>query len=333
MSPVRMPDIGWRARRRGALLGGAKEAPTHAAIRPISSIPLEFVLSFGAARAFHISTDPRFNTIMKIAFVGGGNMAAALIGGLVKRGASPQDFFAIDVDHNARTRLENQFGIATADRADERLRAYDAIVIAVKPQVMKAVAESFAPQLSTQLVVSIAAGIRGADISRWLGGYRRIVRVMPNTPALIGMGVTGLTALSGVDEAGRTMASNILGAVGETVWFDDEKKLDAVTAISGSGPAYVFYFIEALQEAARRLGLSDEEGRALALSTFAGAAQLAVQSNEPASVLRERVTSKGGTTAAALASFDARSVKEAIVAGVLAADARAKEMGDELGKQ
>jgi pyrroline-5-carboxylate reductase len=270
---------------------------------------------------------------MKIAFIGGGNMAAALIGGLVKRGASPADLYAIDIDEDARTRLETHFGIKTATAADDTLRAYEAIVIAVKPQVMKAVAAGLAPHLSTQLVVSIAAGIRGADIARWLNGYARIVRAMPNTPALIGMGVAGLAALPGVDEAGRTLAASVLGAVGETVWFEDEAKIDAVTAISGSGPAYVFYFIEALQEAARRLGLSDDQGRALALATFAGAAQLAAQSSEPASVLRERVTSKGGTTAAALQSFDARSVKEAIVAGVLAADARAKEMGDELGKQ
>jgi pyrroline-5-carboxylate reductase len=269
---------------------------------------------------------------MKIAFIGGGNMAAALIGGLVKRGATPADLYAIDVSDDARARLHTQFGIQTAAAADDALRAYDAIVIAVKPQVMKEVAAGLASHLSTQLVVSIAAGIRGTDIARWLNGYTRVVRAMPNTPALIGMGVTGLVALPGVDEAGRTLAARVLGAVGETVWFDDEAKIDAVTAISGSGPAYVFYFIEALQEAARRLGLADDEGRALALATFAGAAQLAVQSSEPASVLRERVTSKGGTTAAALASFDAQGVKAAIVAGLLAADARAKEMGDEFGK-
>ncbi|HLX03548.1 MAG TPA: pyrroline-5-carboxylate reductase, partial [Trinickia sp.] len=187
--------------------------------------------------------------------------------------------------------------------------------------------------LSTQLVISIAAGIRAADLSRWLGGYARIVRTMPNTPALVGMGVTGLAALAEVDQAGRALASQVLGAVGETVWFDDESKIDAVTAISGSGPAYVFYFIEALQEAARQLGMDEAQGRALAVATFTGAAQLAAQSGEPASVLRERVTSKGGTTAAALASFDAQSVKDAIVRGVLAAEARAKQMGDELGKQ
>ncbi|GLU30696.1 pyrroline-5-carboxylate reductase [Trinickia caryophylli] len=270
---------------------------------------------------------------MKIAFIGGGNMAAALIGGLVKRDIAASGLYAVDVNEDARKRLETQFGVRTGAAADEALGSYDAIVLAVKPQVMKQVAAALAPHLSTQLVISIAAGIRGADLSRWLGGYTRVVRAMPNTPALIGMGVTGLAALPGVDETGRTLATTVLGAVGETVWFDDEAKIDAVTAISGSGPAYVFYFIEALQAAAQELGLDDEQGRALALATFAGAAQLAVQSDEPASVLRERVTSKGGTTAAALASFDAQGVKAAIVKGVRAADARAKEMGDELGGQ
>lgn len=270
---------------------------------------------------------------MKIAFIGGGNMAAALLGGLIKRGAAADDLYAVDVNEDARARLASQLGIRTGAAADEALLGYDAVVLAVKPQVMKSVATSLAPHLSTQLVISIAAGIRASDIARWLDGYRRIVRAMPNTPALIGMGVTGVAALDDVDAAGRTLASDVLGAVGETVWFDDEAKLDAVTAISGSGPAYVFYFIEALQEAAHCLGLADEQGRALALALFAGAAQLAAQSEEPASVLRERVTSKGGTTAAALASFDAQGVKAAIVAGVLAANARAQEMGDELGKQ
>ena len=270
---------------------------------------------------------------MKIAFIGGGNMAAALIGGLIKRGVAPAELFAIDINEDARARAHAQFGIATGAQTDEALRDYDAIVLAVKPQVLKSVAASLAPHLSTQLVVSIAAGIRGSDLSRWLGGYARIVRAMPNTPALIGQGVTGLVALTGVDEAGRALASDILGAVGTTVWFDNEAKIDAVTAISGSGPAYVFYFIEAMQEAASRLGLSQEEARALALGTFAGAAQLAVQSEETAAVLRERVTSKGGTTAAALAAFDAQGIKQGIVKGVLAADARAKEMGEELGRQ
>ncbi|WP_460906464.1 pyrroline-5-carboxylate reductase [Paraburkholderia jirisanensis] len=271
---------------------------------------------------------------MKIAFIGGGNMAAALIGGLIKRGVAAADLYAIDPNEEARKRNADQFGITTGAAADAALRPYDAIVLAVKPQIAKQVAAQLAPHLSAQqLVISIVAGIRAADLSRWLGGHARIARTMPNTPALIGMGVAGLVALDGVDEAGRALASQVLGAVGQTVWFDDETKIDAVTAISGSGPAYVFYFIEALQEAARRLGMDEVQGRALAVATFTGAAQLAAQSDEAPSVLRERVTSKGGTTAAALAAFDAQNVKEAIVRGALAADARAKEMGEEFGKQ
>ncbi len=271
---------------------------------------------------------------MKIAFIGGGNMAAALIGGMIKRGVAPSDILAIDPNEDARKRSEQQFGIGTGAAADASLQSFDAVVLAVKPQIVKDVAAALAPHMSaSQLVISIVAGIRSADLSRWLGGHARLVRTMPNTPALIGMGVTGLVATQGVDEAGRELASQVLGAVGQTVWFDDEAKIDAVTAISGSGPAYVFYFIEAMQEAARQLGMDEEQGRALAVATFTGAAQLAAQSGEPASVLRERVTSKGGTTAAALASFEAQGVKDAIVRGALAADARAREMGEEFGKQ
>ena len=270
---------------------------------------------------------------MKIAFIGGGNMAAALIGGLVKRGVAPADLYAIDPNEEVRKRNEQQFGIRTASAADAGLTDFDAIVLAVKPQILKSVAENLAPHLTTQLVISIAAGIRADDLSRWLNGHARVVRTMPNTPALIGMGATGLFATAGVDEAGRALASEVLGAVSETVWFDDEAKIDAVTAISGSGPAYVFYFIEALEEAARQLGMDEAQGRALAVATFTGAAQLAAQSDEPPAVLRERVTSKGGTTAAALASFDASGVKDAIVRGALAADARAREMGAEFGLQ
>jgi len=270
---------------------------------------------------------------MKIAFIGGGNMAAALIGGLIKRGTVASDIYVVDPNESARANVQAKFGVAAAAGIDAALREYDAVLLAVKPQALKSVAQALAPELSTQLVISIAAGIRGSDLSRWLGGYTRIVRSMPNTPALIGRGVTGLVPLAGVDAEGRALATDVMGAVGETVWFDDEAKIDAVTAISGSGPAYVFYFIEALQEAANALGLDTEQGRALALATFAGAAQLAAQSEEAPGVLRERVTSKGGTTAAALAAFDAQGVKAAIVKGVLAADARAKELGDELGGQ
>ncbi|TAL98280.1 MAG: pyrroline-5-carboxylate reductase [Paraburkholderia sp.] len=271
---------------------------------------------------------------MKIAFIGGGNMAAALIGGLIKRGVAPADLYAIDPNEEVRARNAQQFGVRTGAAADAALASFDAILLAVKPQILKSVAASLAPFLrAEQLVISIAAGIRADDLSHWLNGHARVVRTMPNTPALIGMGATGLFATPGVDEAGRALATQVLGAVSHTVWFDDEAKIDAVTAISGSGPAYVFYFIEALEEAARQLGMDAAQGRALAVATFTGAAQLAAQSGESPAVLRERVTSKGGTTAAALASFDASGVKDAIVRGALAADARAKAMGDEFGKQ
>ena len=268
---------------------------------------------------------------MKIAFIGGGNMASALIGGLLRRGAAATDLGVLEINAEARARMNAEFGVSTYAQPDEALRGFDALVLAVKPQVLKSVAESLAPYVEQQLIISIAAGIRAADIARWLGGYHNIVRAMPNTPALIGMGVTGLAALPDVDAAGRELAGAVLAAVGQVVWCDAESRIDAVTAISGSGPAYVFYFIEALQQAALQMGLDDAQARAFAVSTFTGAAQLAAQSDEAISILRERVTSKGGTTAAALASFEADQIGAAIVRGALAAEQRAKTMGEELG--
>jgi pyrroline-5-carboxylate reductase len=206
-------------------------------------------------------------------------------------------------------------------------------VLAVKPQSMREVAAQLLPALAgaTPLIVSIAAGIRGVDLSRWLGGYGAIVRCMPNTPALIGLGMTGMVAGAGVSAEQKQVADAIMKAVGATVWLDDEALIDAVTAVSGSGPAYVFYFIEAMQEAAAQLGLNAEQGKQLALATFVGAAQLAAQSDEPVALLRERVTSKGGTTYAALTSMEQSGVKGAIVTAMKAAAQRGKEMGDELG--
>jgi pyrroline-5-carboxylate reductase len=268
---------------------------------------------------------------MKIAFIGGGNMASALIGGLLRRGVAATELAVLEIDAQARTRIGAEFGVPARALPDDTLRNFDALVLAVKPQVLKNVAKSLAPYVDTQLIISIAAGIRAADIARWLGGYGKIVRAMPNTPALIGMGVTGLAALPGVDAAGRELAGAVLAAVGQVVWCDAESRIDAVTAISGSGPAYVFYFIEALQQAARQMGLDDAQARALAVSTFTGAAQLAAQSDDAISTLRERVTSKGGTTAAALASFDTDQIAAAIVRGALAAEQRAKAMGEEMG--
>lgn len=273
---------------------------------------------------------------LKIAFVGGGNMASALIAGLAGKLTAGGNIHVIDPHAPALDKLQAQFGVTTAAAADEALRAADVIVLAVKPQSMREVAAQLLPFLDAgraPLVLSIAAGIRAVDLSRWLGDYPAIVRAMPNTPALIGMGITGLVASSGVTSDQQAQADAILGAVGKTVWLADEAQIDPVTAVSGSGPAYVFYFIEAMQQAARELGLSDEQGTQLAIATFTGAAQLAANSTEPVSVLRERVTSKGGTTYAALTSMEESGVKAAIVKGIKAAAARGRELGEELGKQ
>jgi len=272
---------------------------------------------------------------LKIAFVGGGNMASALIAGLAGKLTAGGNIHVIDPHAPSLGKLQAQFGVTTAPAADAALRAADVIVLAVKPQSMREVAAQLLPFLDAgkaPLVLSIAAGIRAVDLSRWLGGYPAIVRAMPNTPALIGMGITGMVASSGVNAEQKEQADAILGAVGQTVWLADEAQIDPVTAVSGSGPAYVFYFIEAMQEAARELGLSEEQGTQLAIATFTGAAQLAANSTEPVSVLRERVTSKGGTTYAALTSMEDSGVKAAIIKGIKAAAARGRELGEELGK-
>ncbi|ELX12643.1 pyrroline-5-carboxylate reductase ProC [Janthinobacterium sp. HH01] len=271
---------------------------------------------------------------MKIAFIGGGNMASALIAGLANKLTAGANIHVADPNADALARLHQQFGVTTASGADAVVSSAEVIVLAVKPQSMREVAAQLLPLIDPAkqpLIVSIAAGIRGADLSRWLGGYGAIVRCMPNTPALIGMGITGMAATAGVSAAQKKAADDILRAVGPTVWLDDESQIDAVTAVSGSGPAYVFYFIEAMQQAALEMGLNAEQGRQLALATFAGASQLAVQSSEPVSLLRERVTSKGGTTYAALTSMEQSGVKSAIITAMKAAAHRGKEMGDELG--
>lgn len=271
---------------------------------------------------------------MKISFIGGGNMATALIAGLAGKLATGPDIHVVDPNEEALARLNARYGVSTAPGIGERAAASEVIVVAVKPQQMREVAAALRPLLSRSkpLVLSIAAGIRGADLSRWLGGYGAIVRTMPNTPALIGMGVTGMVAMPGASEQQKAAADSIMGAVGKTVWLDDEALIDPVTAVSGSGPAYVFYFLEAMQQAAQELGLSSEQGKTLALVTFTGAAQLAAQSSDPVEVLRQRVTSKGGTTYAAITSMEQGAVKQAIVEAIKAAAARGRELGEELGK-
>ena len=269
-----------------------------------------------------------------LTFIGGGNMAAALIAGLAGQLTEGANITVVDPNPAQLARLSDSFGVRAIERLDAAAAASDIIVLAVKPQQMQEVAAGLRPLLAGQpLVLSIAAGIRAADLSRWLGGYGAIVRCMPNTPALIGQGVTGMVAMAGVSDEHRNAADSVMRAVGQTVWLDEESKIDAVTAVSGSGPAYVFYFIEAMQQAAAELGLSAEQGTQLALATFTGASQLAARSADEVAVLRERVTSKGGTTYAALQSMEGAGVKQAIVAAVKAAAARGKEMGEELGLQ
>ena len=269
---------------------------------------------------------------MNIAFIGGGNMAQALIGGLAGKLTAASNIHVVDVIPETLAALSQRFGVTTAAAPSDVLASADVIVLAVKPQQMREVVASVKPYVKAQLILSIAAGIRAADLSRWLGGHQAIVRTMPNTPALVGKGITGAVAMAGVSAVQKQTADAILRAVGDTVWLDDEGKIDAVTALSGSGPAYVFYFIEAMQAAAVELGLTEAQGRELAQATFAGASELAIRSDEPVSLLRERVTSKGGTTYAALMSMEASGVKPAIVKALHAAAARGKELGDEFGK-
>lgn len=266
-----------------------------------------------------------------LSFIGGGNMATALIGGLGSQPGMVARIHVVDPSPDALHALARRFAVSTSMHVDASLTTSDVILLAVKPQQIKEVAQKLAPLLGRQLVISIAAGIRTLDLSRWLNGHTAIVRCMPNTPALIAQGVTGMYATDGVSQAQRAMADAILFAVGTNVWLEDESMIDAVTAVSGSGPAYVFYFIEAMQHGAQQLGLNPAQARTLVQATFAGAAQLAAQSTDPVSLLRERVTSKGGTTQAALDSFDGADLKQIIVTAMHAAATRSKALGEEFG--
>jgi len=269
---------------------------------------------------------------VKVTFIGGGNMAGALLGGLIAKGARRRDLCVVEPVPAARRRLAARYKVRVAAAADARSLACDTLVLAVKPQDMRAACAPLAGKLGRQLVVSIAAGIRLRDLSRWLGRHARLVRCMPNTPALIGAGITGLHAPAGVSAAERKRAERLLGAVGATVWVADEALLDPVTAVSGSGPAYVFWFLEQLAGAGESLGLAPEVSRKLALQTVLGAAQLAARSKDAPGVLRERVTSKGGTTAAALAVFDEAQLAAHFRRAVAAASRRGSELGELLGR-
>jgi pyrroline-5-carboxylate reductase len=269
---------------------------------------------------------------MKIGFIGGGNMASAMIGGMLKQGYLAGDICVSEPDADRRAELASTFGICTEGHATEVL-ASDLLILAVKPQVLRSVLVALPRLAETTCVLSIAAGIRAGDIARWLHNHAAVVRAMPNTPALVGAGITGLFALPGVTTGQKNAAEQALNAIGQVVWVADEAMIDAITAISGSGPAYVFLFIEALEAAAQELGFDADAARLLALHTVHGSASLAVQDGSDPAVLRARVTSKGGTTERGLAALEEHGLRQAVSAAARAAADRAKELGDLLGAE
>jgi pyrroline-5-carboxylate reductase len=265
-----------------------------------------------------------------IAFIGGGNMASAIIGGLLKQGTPAANIQIIEPWDEQRAKLQAQFGITAAAAPDAALARAGTVVWAVKPQSFREAASQAGPHTRQALHLSVAAGIRSDSIAGWLG-TQCVVRAMPNTPALVGLGVTGLFARPAVTGAQRQSVQALIETTGQFLWLDEEQHLDAVTALSGSGPAYVFYFIEAMMQAGVQMGLSPAQARTLAIGTFTGASALAAASDDPPELLRARVTSKGGTTYAAITSMDKAGLQQQFMRALDAARQRAVELGDEFG--
>ena len=266
-----------------------------------------------------------------IAFIGGGNMASAIIGGLLKRGAPAASIQVVEPLNEQRQKLKEQFGVQMHAAPGAQLASAALVVWAIKPQIFKDAALQTRFHTKTALHLSVAAGITSSSIAHWLN-TDHVVRAMPNTPAIIGKGMTALYGRPAVSDAGRTLVDRVIKTTGQRLWLDDEDQLDVVTALSGSGPAYVFYFIEAMIEAGVSMGLKREQAHQLAVGTFVGSAALAKASTEPIEILRSRVTSKGGTTYAAITSMEQSEVKTLFMRAMQAARQRAKEMGDEFGK-
>ena len=266
-----------------------------------------------------------------IAFIGGGNMASAIIGGLLRQGTLPGDIEVVEPFADARDRRRSQFGVAARESASDALRRAGLVLWAVIPQTFRDAAQAAAPHVAAALHLSVAAGIRSDSIAAWLG-TQRIVRTMPNTPALVGKGMTALFARAGVGDADKRWVEKVIATTGDFLWVGAESNLDSVTALSGSGPAYVFFFLEAMTQAGVEMGLPRDQAYKLAVGTFAGAAELARASDDPPEVLRQRVTSKGGTTHAAITSMEQDGVKAMFVKALHAARKRAQELGDEFGK-
>lgn len=271
-----------------------------------------------------------------IAFIGGGNMARSLIGGLIAGGHEPNRIWVAEPDSGQREFLRGRFGVRTGADNPEIAAKAEVVVLAVKPQILQGVALQLVPEIQARqpLVISIAAGVREPDLRRWLGGGSlALVRTMPNTPALVGSAASALFANAFVSEEHRQLAESLLRAVGVTVWLDDESLLDAVTALSGSGPAYFFLVMEALERAGRDLGLDADNARLLTLQTAFGAAKMALESVESPATLRVRVTSPGGTTERALAILREGGIETLLAQALEAARQRAHELGDLLGEQ
>ena len=268
---------------------------------------------------------------LRIAFIGGGNMASAIIGGLRRQGVAANRIEVVEPFEASRQALQAAQGIEAHASAGDFLAQTQLIVWAVKPQSLREAAAPVAPHAARALHLSVMAGIRAGDLAAQ-GGSARVVRCMPNTPALVGKGMTGMFAAPAANADDRALAEAVIRTTGDALWVEREDLLDAVTALSGSGPAYVFYFLEAMERAGTQMGLSAEQARRLAVGTFAGGSALAADSPESLATLRERVTSKGGTTYAALTHLDQAGVKDAFVGALHAAAVRAKELGDEFGR-
>jgi pyrroline-5-carboxylate reductase len=271
---------------------------------------------------------PDLSACGPIAFIGGGNMARSLIGGLLSQGVDPVGLRVAEPVATLRDALAADFGVRAFERAAQAAGSARVWLLAVKPQVMRAVCEELRDSATGQrpLVISIAAGVTATQLERWLGAGQAVIRAMPNTPSLIGQGVTGLFATPGVSATQRDLAASLLRTGGPTVWIDDESLMDAVTAVSGSGPAYVFLLAEAMQAAAERHGLPPGTARLLVRQTIAGAAAMLAQSGEPAAELRRRVTSPGGTTEAAIGSFQHDGFERLVERAIEAATQRGREL-------
>jgi pyrroline-5-carboxylate reductase len=269
-----------------------------------------------------------------IAFIGGGNMARSLIGGLISDGYPAERIFVSEPVGEQLAALAAEFGIRAAASNQAAVEQAEAVVLAVKPQTIRPVVEQLGELVRARqaLVISIAAGVRIADLDRWLGGSAAIVRAMPNTPALVRSGATALYANSRVDSGQRTLAESLLRSAGLTCWLDNEVAMDAVTAISGSGPAYFFLLMEALEQAGQQLGLPAATARLLVLQTAFGAAKMALESNAGPAELRRQVTSPGGTTEAGIGVLEAADFRTLIQQAAAAAAARADELGRMLGE-